>query len=174
MISFSTAKLIKTLFWTNNKFVFFFNCSNLIFKYELYIFFKPSQKLHSQYCYHTIVHVFAPCMTKSMYDVCLKLLQMLHMVLLRGFTYLVHRGGGSRGTRGPGGRSMASRFFRNRKVSRAEREIYYCCPPPLRICGPSAVSGTDFHCVSSLSKKCNQFLTLFAIFSRFFRRHLFK
>ena len=109
-----------------------------------------------------------------MYDVCLKLLQMLHMVLLRGFTYLVHRGGGSRGTRGPGGRSMASRFFRNRKVSRAEREIYYCCPPPLRICGPSAVSGTDFHCVSSLSKKCNQFLTLFAIFSRFFRRHLFK
>ena len=47
-------------------------------------------------------------------------------------------------------------------------------PHPLQICEPSAVSGTYFHCVSSLSQKCNQFLTLFAIFSRFFRRHLFK
>ena len=171
MISFSTAKLIKTLFWTNNKFVFFFNCSNLIFKYELSIFFKPSQELHSQYCYHTIVHVFAPCMTKSMNDVCLKLLQMLHMVLLRGFTYLVHRGGGSRGAWGEHGFQI---FPEQKSEQSRKRNILLLPPPPLRICEPSAVSGTYFHCVSSLSQKCNQFLTLFAIFSRFFRRHLFK
>ena len=56
----------------------------------------------------------------------------------------------------------------------AEQKEKYITIAPLRICGPSTISGTDFHCVSSLSQKCNQFLTLFAIFSRFFRRHLFK
>ena len=56
----------------------------------------------------------------------------------------------------------------------AEQKEKYITMAPLRICGPSTISGTDFHCVSSLSQKCNQFLTLFAIFSRFFRRHLFK
>ena len=70
-------------------------------------------------------------MTKSMYDVCLKSLQMLHMVLLRGFTYLVNRGGGSRGAGGPAGPGGAwlPDFFRNRKENRAEREVYYCWPP---------------------------------------------